>query len=273
MTDFPDLIENDGLFNYVMRLSGTAKSGVLINKKLYDFFEYLPDIYDDSGQFVCKEGIRAISELLDKFNLLSVPRMHLGYVSRRLDSTIIIFSKNDDVNYSSNYFKYGSLVVRVLVILAKSDGNVDSVEKEKISSLIQGFSFVNGTEINALKAKAICLIEEISLFKTDYYEYYINKIVDLGVKSQQVIIDLIKDVIVCDGYIDNSEIKFLRELYNALDIPTDNLRNDLTHYANTKKIKLRKFKREEIDRIYAENIDFDEMELDVESILLNLDQF
>ena len=99
----------------------------------------------------------------------------------------------------------------------------------------------------------------------------IRKIVELDSKSQDLVIELIKDIAICDGYIDRSETKLLRDVYKALELPTDNVKRELTLLAKKKRIKIREFMNAEIDRIINEDVDLDDMNFDVDQILSDLD--
>ncbi len=238
---------------------------------MYDFIEFIPDSCENPIGFVSSDCIKKISASLSKNNLVSEPRIHLGYLPRRLDSVIVLYRDHEGLDFSSNHFKYGSLVARVLVLMAQSDGNIGEVEKNEIILLIKGLNFLNSSEKNALVAKVICLTEEMPSLKMNYYDYAIDKILGLSTKSQQLIIDLVKSVIVCDGYIDNSEVKFLRDIYVSLDMPTNRLKSDLTSYAKLKKVDLRDYKDTEIDILFEDDVDLSDLDVDIEDILHDID--
>ena len=264
-----DYIELEKYFENIV--AEVKSSGLPVVKRFEDFVEYLPEIGIGPVGRISSRNIAAISIMLEKFQLNSEPRVHMGYIPRRYESTIVIFEKDNDVDYSSKQFKFAMLVARIMVLMAKADGEVVVEEKLEIESLIDDLQFISRSEKTTLKARAICLINDVPILGVNFYEYSINKIIELDAMSQDLVIELIKDIAVCDGYIDKSETKLLRDIYKAIELPTDNIKTELEYLAKNKRIRLRDYRNEEINRILDEDINILDMDFDVEDMLDELD--
>lgn len=260
------------LNKYISQIFDEIKSGVpLIEKRFEDFVDYLPEIGIGPIGQLSPKNISAISIFFDRYHLTSEPRVHMGYIPRRYESRIVIFNIANEIDYSTKTLKFATLAVRLMVLMARADGTVVEKEESEILELVDDLEFLSADEKTVIKARAICQLSDKPSIKVDFYDYSINKIVELDSKSQDFVIELIKNIAVCDGYIDREETNLLRDIYKSLELPTDNVKKELTLLAKSNRIELREFMNIEMDRIINQDVDLDDMDFDVDQILFELD--
>ena len=141
-----------------------------------DLVQYLPDIGEGPVGKISPKNIRAISILLEELGLHSEPRIHMGYVPRRYESSLVLFYLDHDIDFSSKEFKFAALILRVMVMMAQIDREILSEEEQEIKSLILNLSFLTTNEKRVLLAKSTCLFNDSLNGRLTFYDYTIQKI-------------------------------------------------------------------------------------------------
>ena len=190
----------------------------------------------------------------------------MGYVPRRYESSLVLFYLDHDIDFSSKEFKFAALILRVMVMMAQIDREILSEEEQEIKSLILNLSFLTTNEKRVLLAKSTCLFNDSLNGRLTFYDYTIQKICELDTKSQDLVIDLIKLVAVSDGYIDASEKKLLRDIYNALELPTENITKELEYTAKDKGFELRDYKHKQLTFLMEDETRISDYEFDSEDL-------
>jgi len=113
-----------------------------------DFVEYIP--FYDGGDVLDKDSISYLSSKFEEYSLESEPRIRQGYIKHHVNSPIFVYKSSGEFDHRSNSYRHGLIMVRMAVIMATADGNVDEKEVSKIKNMIWGMNILSITEKKAL---------------------------------------------------------------------------------------------------------------------------
>jgi len=221
----------------------------LLKLKLGDFAKFLPE--EESPDSISKEAVAFLAKLFESLGVQTEPRLRKGIVQRSFSNPIFLYRCSGDFDHSTQHFKQGLLMVRLAVITALSDGDAADDELEEIKKIIWGQNIFSLPEKKSLYAKASYLMlhdyEEDErgrdyrrkfLSKTSFLE----KFAELEAFHALRMLELAKDIVIADHFLDRGELKLLQEMYKIVGLSARSTESDLLKYANEKHILLETFR-------------------------------
>lgn len=227
---------------------------------------------------VDSKHIQQISELLSSNNLKSEPRLKNGLIKRAIDSTIAIYSTNRDIQTNTDEYRNGLLLMRLAVAMAKVDGVSANEELEIIKELIWNISYLALPEKQSLYAKAIYLFSPRRKYDErarDYVKISLDRqklvvlVSELSTGAANLVIETAKAIAIADGFLQRSELEFVKDLYRARDLPTRKVKKDIEDYASNRYLNL----RTETTPIIEQADELVEAQDVLSDILLDMDDF
>ncbi len=174
-----------------------------------------------------------------KVGLSSEPRISQGFIKRSIFSPVYIYNENASLDIQAESYRYGLMMLRVAVMMAKVDGDVVETETTNIMNMIENAAFLSGYEKCALQAKAKFLLDKDLKYDDrarDYIritldrETFLKKIESMSRTSSFLLLNVAKQVALADGVIEKSENRLLQDMYRTLDLPARSTKSDLNKY-------------------------------------------
>lgn len=221
-------------------------------------FEFVKNRVDEVGYFICRWDQLSASEL---FNLKDEIELFLFYEylkSNGLDTLPKIVRVGDKYSIATNSKGYNEsnivfcrqhspldksdeneakalFTVKLAAIMAKIDGRVEHEEIIFIQNTIDSLSYLKETKKYSVFIRGLFFMQQKFIREDLVFEFS-----KLGRDKQVSLINIMKSIVVADGYVDKSERKFLAELYRASGRAANNLTKDLYRQAKLNGISIAK---------------------------------
>ena len=217
-----------------------------------DLSNYLSSTF--GSEFINSESLIYIADVFRKTGLDSEPKIRSGKIERRRHSPIFIYKSDRYQSVQTAEYKYAVLMLRMAVIMTIADGITGGAERDKLKSLIWGMEFISLSEKKSLFAKANYLLSAELYLEPKVREYMrlflspsllIEKVGTMSPTSVAAILDIAMEIAISDGYLEERELSFMKNIYRELDLPVRRAKTDLENFANNRYVNLKSQK--EID--------------------------
>ena len=237
-----------GLQKYFDGILTELSQQKIVAREFGDFAGFLPSY--DGGLELTKEDLEYLSEVFERYQIGSQPRVKRGVVRRGIDAPIYLYEARGVFDHASETYRYAQVVVQIAVIMARIDGVISAEEVDGVTKLVSRLNFLNNREKIALTAHARFLMhtsigvgggeQTRSHLKIGINrEYIVEKIKKMSPTAQEKFRQVAIEIAVADEVLDSHEVSFLQDIYRAIGMSARGVKSDLEKYAKVNHIDLK----------------------------------
>ncbi|MBE8232407.1 MAG: TerB family tellurite resistance protein [Endozoicomonadaceae bacterium] len=222
------------------------------------------DVIDETidFDFETTAGLIEFNELLNNSDLECLPKIVNGSVANIEKSLnaipIVIFNKGSRLKRNNSDIRYALLVGKIAAAMAKVDGEVNQEEIQQIRQDIYTLSFLSESEKYRVFIRSVYALHQKSSKEEIMQDFAL-----LSTKAKKQALNIAKDIVIADHYINRNERLFLYEFYRLSDLPTNTVYRDLRTHAKNKNVVLEsndlRTKEAEPDLVVELDDSFDQM--------------
>jgi tellurite resistance protein len=230
---------------FLAEVSSQLVNQVVIDKSFEDIAPLIPTYVSDSA--LHQEDIEYFAKKLADHSLRTEPQLSQGHIERSVDSPIIFYKDEGNINFGSKFYKYGRLVTQVAVVMARADSNVHKEELNTIKQILWSIEGISSRERVFLLAKAKYLLVINRAYDERYQDYVrialskentINKMESLSDAAKKNLLEIAKDIAIADGFLHHKELLFIKEMYRVIGLSVRSAKTDIEEHARKKFITL-----------------------------------